>query len=213
MGADPSRLRVFRLQLAFLVMVFGSALPGSALPKSESERLRKATEVSSVLEPSGSVRVLSPSHHVCSHTETISCPLSGRNEQLTTADCLLNDGSYFDIYAFQGFVGQTVTIDMVSGAFDTFLFLLDPTGVVVATQDDFGGSTNSHLVFTLNAAGAWTIVANSFAANEFGPYSLTLSCVGGPISAPADIPTLSVWMLAILGLALILSGIVLSRRT
>ena len=77
---------------------------------------------------------------------------------------------------------------MMSEAFDTYLYLLDPTPVSVATNDDVLGSTNSRIVFTLTRTGTWTIGATSLGANQFGPYTLTLACGSAPVSAsPAAI--------------------------
>jgi hypothetical protein len=83
-----------------------------------------------------------------------------------------------DFYGFNGTAGQQVTITLTA-AFDTYLFLLDPNAMVVASDDDGGGGTNSRIVFTLNSSGSWFIAANSFAANQFGSYTLTLVCTGG----------------------------------
>lgn len=125
--------------------------------------------------PDATSLILSPLTHGCDRIETISCGQT-RSDDLTTASCLLNDGSYTEFYSFFGTSGQTVQIDMMSTAFDTFLFLLNPTPAVVATNDDFGGSTNSRINFTLNVTGTWTIAVNSFLANQFGPYTVTLQC-------------------------------------
>ena len=100
------------------------------------------------------------------------------------ADCRLDDGSYLDLVQFSGIVGQTVTIEMTSGAFDTYLYLLDPTPVAVATDDDLPGTTNSRIVFTLTSSGTWTIGATSLGANQFGAYSLALQCTAAPGTTP-----------------------------
>jgi hypothetical protein len=150
----------------------------------------------------------------------MSCPFSSRTAQLTTADCLLFDGSYYDLFQFPGFADQMVTIDMTSSAFDTYLGLFDPALAVVAEDDDGGGGTNSRIVFTLNATGTWTIFANSFEASQFGPYTLTLTCVGGPtptptatpVVLPSDIPTLSFPAMALLAFGLLATAWMLIRR-
>jgi len=103
------------------------------------------------------------------------------NSNLTTQDCMLDDGTYIDFYLFSGQSGQTVTINLTSTAFDTFLFLLDPTPDVVASDDDSGSGTNSRIVYTLDQTSSeWSIGANAFFPGETGPYTLSLQCTGQP---------------------------------
>lgn len=156
----------------------------------------------------------------CGQFGVLSCPGSSANAQLTTADCVLDDGSFFDVFRFSGTEGQAVTIRMSSTAFDTFLFLQNPAGEVVAQDDDSGGALNSRLVFTLPSTGTWTVLANSFDPNRFGPYLLSLSCTGGvgvtatplPGAAPADIPTLSLSAMLVLSIALAAGALAVIRR-
>jgi len=95
---------------------------------------------------------------------------------LDTSDCLVtSDNSYVDFWLFSGTAGQTVTIDMSSTAFDTYLFLIDPSSTPVAQNDDFSG-TNSRITFTLTSTGTWSIGANSAFGGRTGAYSLSLTC-------------------------------------
>lgn len=135
---------------------------------------------------------LSPAHHECPggipHVQPISCGSTTTDALTSTGSCLLSDGSYFDVYSFDGTTGQQVTISM-SASFDTFLFLLDTNSFTAATDDNGGGGTNSRIVYTLTESGTWFIVANSFPPNQFGPYTLTLACLGGPTPTPTVLPT------------------------
>ena len=114
-----------------------------------------------------------------------SCPIAGQisygqtvNGSLSVSDCQLpSDNSYVDFWQFEGQVGQTVSIDFSSTAFDTYLGLLDPASTVVAQNDDSSG-TDSHITFTLTSSGTWSIAANSLLANQVGGYQLTLQLVG-----------------------------------
>jgi hypothetical protein len=106
------------------------------------------------------------------------------NGTLSTSDCPLGDGSYYDAYSFDGTAGQQISIFM-SASFDTYLFLLRPDGSTLAQNDDGGGGTNSRIpagsgMLTLPTTGTYTIVANSFAANVTGPYTLTLNGTAPP---------------------------------
>lgn len=130
--------------------------------------------------------------HECNHFGVLACPSSSAQGVLTTADCRLNDLSYVDLFQFSGVAGQTVAIDMTSASFDTYLFLLDPTPVALASNDDFGGSTNSRIVFTLTVSGTWTVGATSFGPTELGPYSLTLDCsTSSPVTTPTPTPVVT----------------------
>jgi hypothetical protein len=142
---------------------------------------------------SGSVRALALADHECNHFGTLSCPSSTATGELSTADCRLDDGSYLDLVQFSGTAGQTVTIDLTSDAFDAYLYLLDTTPAVVASNDDArSGSGNSRIVFTLTRSGTWTIGATSLGANQFGSYVLTIECSAAPAPTPtpgAPVPT------------------------
>ena len=84
-----------------------------------------------------------------------------------------------DAYSFSGTTGQRISILMTSSAFDTYLYLLNPDGSVLAINDDGGGVTNSRIPpggsLTLPTTGSYTILANSFDAGATGAYSLTLN--------------------------------------
>jgi Bacterial pre-peptidase C-terminal domain len=116
--------------------------------------------------------------------------------QLTSADCFLQDNSYYDAYSFSGTAGQQVTITMSSTAIDAYLFLLDPSGsTAVAQDDDSGGGpsgTDARIVFTLTQTGTWFIVTNAYNPNTFGAYSLSLTCTtaGGGGSCTPNATTL-----------------------
>lgn len=130
------------------------------------------------------VQTMAPAHHECPggvpHVQGILCG-STTNDELTMAgSCRIpEDSSYVDFYSFEGTSGQQVTITM-SASYDTFLFLLDPSAMTAATDDNSGGGTNARIVFTLTSTGTWFIAANSLAANTFGNYSLTLTCGSAP---------------------------------
>ena len=69
--------------------------------------------------------------------------------ELTSDDCRLDiDNSFYDAWTFQGTAGQTVTITMTAG-FETYLFLLDPSGFVLEENDD--ERSLSGFTFTLDA--------------------------------------------------------------
>ena len=79
-------------------------------------------------------------------------------------------------------LGQTesVEIDLMSSAFDTFLALregADAAGRLVATDDDGGQGTNSRIGTEL-PAGTYTIEATSYATGVTGEFTLTVTAAG-----------------------------------
>lgn len=88
----------------------------------------------------------------------------------------------YQVYSFQAQANDLVTIDSTatSGSLDTFLFLLDPSGNVVRTNDDRAiGDTNAQIVGALlPQAGNYTIVVSRYAkriGGTEGIYTLTLT--------------------------------------
>jgi hypothetical protein len=95
---------------------------------------------------------------------------------------LRGSGYYTDRYSFNATPGNKVTITLNSSAFDTYVFLLDPSGKQLTFNDDSGGSTNSRIpansgTFTLpaGAAGSYSIQVTSYSTGKTGAYSLNLS--------------------------------------
>jgi hypothetical protein len=83
-----------------------------------------------------------------------------------------------DRYSFTASPGQQVAF-FLSGGFDTYLYLRNPAGTVIASNDDGGGGTNSRIpassgVFTLPAgsAGTYVIEVTSYSAGATGAYTL-----------------------------------------
>lgn len=106
------------------------------------------------------------------------------NGSLTFSDCYsLQRGQFFsaDRYSFTGSAGQRVAIRADSSTVDTFLYLIDPTGAVVASNDDGDYRTDARIpagtaFYTLPSSGAYQIevtAANSSAAA--GAYTVSLS--------------------------------------
>ena len=82
------------------------------------------------------------------------------------------DSSFFDIYTFNGRVGQRVTLEMSSREIDPVLILLNPRGKELAQDNNGGGGNNARIVATLPATGRYTVIANASQAGESGAYSL-----------------------------------------
>ena len=118
---------------------------------------------------------------VCAQNQPINFgqPVQGT---LAAGDCLNpieGDGSRVDEYTFSGTAGQQIAVSM-SATFDTFLYLLNPDGSVLAVNDDANAnvSTDSRIpptgFVTLPSSGIYSILANSFRPEDGGPYTLNL---------------------------------------
>jgi len=93
-------------------------------------------------------------------------------------------------YTFSGTAGQAVYILLTSSAFDTYLYLIDPAGRVVAEDDDGGGGLNSRIPagsgsLVLPSTGTYSIEVTSYAPYATGEYRLSLVSGSG---VPNDEP-------------------------
>lgn len=138
---------------------------------------RSATTTLSGSGPSLSVSLNQASGQAtaCSTPITSGTPVSG---SLKSNGCPAGarGGSYYtDRYTFSGTGGKVATIVMSSSSFDTYLYLRDPAGNVVRSDDDGGGGTNSRISFTLPSSGTYTIEATSYGSYSTGAYSLSFA--------------------------------------
>jgi len=96
------------------------------------------------------------------------------SSQLMASDPTLPDGSHYKLFTFMGTAGQTVQIDLMSSAFDSYLYLRNQNGNSIAHDDDGGGGLNSRIVQQLPYTGMYQIVANTLASGQFGAFTLQL---------------------------------------
>ena len=112
------------------------------------------------------------------YTNRDSVPIDfGDSQQgnLETSDLRSDDGHYQDYYAFTGEVGDTVQVDLRSGAFDTYLSVVTPSGQSI-DNDDFDGSTDRSVVeFTLQEGGRYRVIASTYSGDAVGNYALALN--------------------------------------
>jgi serine protease Do len=100
--------------------------------------------------------------------------------ELAEGDYQLPDGSYVDVYAFDGIAGQRLTLDLVSRDFNPVLLLYatDKEGTPIAKpivqNDDAGpGNLNSRISITIPSTGVYVIHANSNSRGEKGQYQIS----------------------------------------
>ena len=128
------------------------------------------------------------------------------NGSLGSGDCrspIKGDNYWADRYTFFASAGQRVVIQtsVSPGGFDTFLTLMGPNGLILLTDDDSNGSTNSRIPggdnsLPLGIAGTYTIevtqleVPPPLASPTGGPYSITLTTnTPGPNNVQFSQPT------------------------
>ncbi|WP_239112940.1 tetratricopeptide repeat protein [Halomicronema sp. CCY15110] len=93
--------------------------------------------------------------------------------QLDEASDTLEDGSYFNVHPFEGRAGESITIELMSDAFDTYLLLIGPDGQTIAQDDNGNGGTNSWIIVTLPTTGTYQMAANSYMVGATGRYTLS----------------------------------------
>lgn len=85
------------------------------------------------------------------------------------------DGSLYRVHTFEGRAGQSVTINLESQDFDTYLALVGPDEKVVEENDDISQSnSNSQLSVTLRRSGTYTVIVNAYDRRGRGRYFLTI---------------------------------------
>ena len=94
---------------------------------------------------------------------------------LEDTDGTRSDERFVDGYRFSGRLGEGVVIDLESAQFDTYLFVLAPTGEVIRENDDVSlESSNSRVALALPYDGEYRVLVTSYEPNS-GDYRLALS--------------------------------------
>lgn len=103
--------------------------------------------------------------------------------ELDEEDSVLEaDGSFYELWTYQGRAGEQLRVNMMSDAFDTFVAIGRMQGgqfEEIATMDDGGEGTDTLLEVTLPADGEYVIRANSFRAEQTGEYTLRVDSSRG----------------------------------
>lgn len=141
--------------------------------------------VTSAVASSSSSLASSSASSVSSSCNTVVAVVSGvtNSGTLTATDCTAGARGadyYTDRYSFTGTAGQLVSIQLTSNAFDTYLYLKNPAGALIASNDDGGGGSNSRIPatsgnFTLPASGTFVIEATSYSTQRTGAYVLVFT--------------------------------------
>ena len=79
----------------------------------------------------------------------------------------------FQVHTFSTEAGADYRVDLRSFDFDTYLVVLDGTGVPIAENDDFGGSTDSRVEFR-SQGGTYSVLAGAFSGTPSGRYEIEI---------------------------------------
>lgn len=94
---------------------------------------------------------------------------------LDTSDDYDMDGArYFDSYELVIDTPQDITIDLFSTMFDTYLYIVDASDVIVAENDDGPISTDAQLVLSIEP-GNYELIVTSFGTDATGLYRLEIT--------------------------------------
>jgi hypothetical protein len=81
-------------------------------------------------------------------------------------------GRYYDTYVMDVEEDMSLSIVMTSEEIDSFLYVWDPDGQEILSDDDGGGSSNAMVRVPNAAHGRWTIYSTSVDAGQLGAYTL-----------------------------------------
>lgn len=112
---------------------------------------------------------------------------------------LTTDGRPVQAWSYSGQANETVTFDLVSTDFDSFLYLLGPGLLLPLTDDDGGGACHSRVTTTLPLAGTYTLVVSSLGIPGASAFTLTSSAQPGPMTGAGGCGAGSAWDPAVLG--------------
>lgn len=99
---------------------------------------------------------------------------------LSASDYVGLNESYLEAWDLKGREGQTVSIDLISDDFDSYLYVVGPGLSETLRDDDGGGACHSRLNFTFLESGVFRVVASSSSSHQTGTYLLRVSEEAGP---------------------------------
>lgn len=99
---------------------------------------------------------------------------------LSAADHLSTQETYLDAWELTGPVGSSVTVDLRSDAFDSYLFIVGPGLGETLVDDDSAGACHARIQFTILEDGPYRVVASSISPRATGAYTLSAHDVPPP---------------------------------
>lgn len=110
--------------------------------------------------------------------------------RLEGGDPRLSDGSYYDLYVYEGRSGESIEVELSSDDFDAYLAVgrMGAGGMSVIESDDDGGNgTDSRVSITFDRDGEYLIRANSLSGGSTGSYALRVERRGRSAGGAAEI--------------------------
>lgn len=105
---------------------------------------------------------------------------------LTEDDPILPGGFSYDVWEFQGQVGQIVRVDMISESvpsLDPYLIALNQSGGgELGRDDDGGGRTNARFQVRLQRPTPYRVVATTFGIGQRGSYTFRVTALNTPVA-------------------------------
>jgi thiol-disulfide isomerase/thioredoxin len=97
-----------------------------------------------------------------------------RYEGELTRDDPVTQNHYYKLFTVKLEAGKTYRIDHASEdeKFDAYLFLEDPDGNRLAQDDDSGGGLNSRIIYKVNKAGLYRVIATTLPPQQTGKFTL-----------------------------------------
>ena len=103
-----------------------------------------------------------------------------RTGALGAADFLMTqDTTYAQVWALEGRAGETVTVDLISTAFDAYLMVAGPGFSKLLQDDDDGGACNARITITFTQSGSYQLLVNTAEPRGTGPFRLAVKA-GAP---------------------------------
>ncbi len=84
-------------------------------------------------------------------------------------------GYYFDDVEFTAVAFTPYVLEITSGTFDSYMYLLDDSCTVIASDDDGGDGLLSAISFTPTDNKTYTVIVTTFSSGVTGDYTLELN--------------------------------------
>jgi hypothetical protein len=95
-----------------------------------------------------------------------------RDGALTDRDPFSTVGILLQAWQYRAQGGETVTFDLVSDAFDAYLYLVGPSLPFPLGDDDGRGGCDARITYTFPAAGDYRVVVSEAVISDGGPFTL-----------------------------------------
>ncbi len=100
---------------------------------------------------------------------------------LSSADYVSPSDAFLEAWTLDGRTAETVTVDLITDAFDAYLFVLGPGFAETLADDDGAGGCNARLTFTFLEDGTFRVVASSAGSRQTGVYTLRVTNTPEPV--------------------------------